>query len=231
MAKTFVIGDIHGAYKALIQCLQRSGFDYNEDILICLGDVCDGWPEVNKSIDELLRIKSLTYILGNHDDWALNWFESGEQPRLWLLQGGQATVESYAEDIPQSHIQFIKNGLLYEKLNNKVFVHGGLDIAKPIEEQHKETCLWDRRLVRNAFARYLSKQELNITGYEEVYIGHTPTLNYGINYPVKICEIYMMDTGAGWPGGYLSIMNIFTHEYFMSDRVDTLYPEYRGRGH
>ena len=26
--KTFVIGDIHGGYKALVQCLERSKFDY-----------------------------------------------------------------------------------------------------------------------------------------------------------------------------------------------------------
>lgn len=26
--RTFIIGDLHGAYKALIQCLKRSDFDY-----------------------------------------------------------------------------------------------------------------------------------------------------------------------------------------------------------
>ncbi len=45
MGKTFVIGDIHGAYRALRQCLERSTFDFEKDRLICLGDVCDGWPE------------------------------------------------------------------------------------------------------------------------------------------------------------------------------------------
>lgn len=29
--KTFVMGDIHGAYKALIQCIERSGFDKEKD--------------------------------------------------------------------------------------------------------------------------------------------------------------------------------------------------------
>jgi len=48
--KTFVIGDIHGAYKALIQCLKRSKFDYDRDRLICLGDVVDGYPETKECI-------------------------------------------------------------------------------------------------------------------------------------------------------------------------------------
>ena len=40
--RTFVMGDIHGAYNALLQCLKRSGFDYENDQLIQLGDVADG---------------------------------------------------------------------------------------------------------------------------------------------------------------------------------------------
>ena len=55
--KTFVIGDIHGAYKALIECFEKSGFDRNKDRLICLGDVCDRSPEVKECIEELLKIK------------------------------------------------------------------------------------------------------------------------------------------------------------------------------
>jgi len=29
--KTYAIGDIHGAFKALIQCFERSKFDYKKD--------------------------------------------------------------------------------------------------------------------------------------------------------------------------------------------------------
>ncbi|MCA9398849.1 MAG: metallophosphoesterase, partial [Candidatus Omnitrophica bacterium] len=54
--RVFAIGDIHGAYKALIQCLERSGFDYQKDRLIVLGDVCDGYPQAKKCISELLKI-------------------------------------------------------------------------------------------------------------------------------------------------------------------------------
>ena len=46
--KTFVVGDIHGGYKSLMQVLGRAKFDYEKDTLICLGDVADGWPEVDE---------------------------------------------------------------------------------------------------------------------------------------------------------------------------------------
>lgn len=52
MKKTFVIGDIHGAYDALLQCLERSEFDYESDRLICLGDICDRRPHVKECVDE-----------------------------------------------------------------------------------------------------------------------------------------------------------------------------------
>jgi serine/threonine protein phosphatase 1 len=54
--KTFVIGDIHGNYRALLQCLERSGFNKEIDTLIQLGDVADGWSETAECVEELLRI-------------------------------------------------------------------------------------------------------------------------------------------------------------------------------
>ena len=54
--RTFVIGDIHGAYKALLECLELSKFKKNNDRLICLGDVCDRGRQVKECIDELLTI-------------------------------------------------------------------------------------------------------------------------------------------------------------------------------
>ena len=54
--RLFVIGDIHGAYKSLLQCFERSGFDYLKDRLFVLGDVCDGYIEVRQCIEELFKI-------------------------------------------------------------------------------------------------------------------------------------------------------------------------------
>src|SRR5690606_39704632 len=91
MGRTFVIGDIHGAHRALVQCLQRAGFDYNRDHLISLGDVCDGWPDTFECIEELMKIERLTYVLGNHDVWTLEWMQTRETDEVWLDQGGEAT--------------------------------------------------------------------------------------------------------------------------------------------
>ena len=48
--KTFVIGDIHGNLVGLKKCLQSSRFDYKNDRLIALGDVCDRGVNVAQCI-------------------------------------------------------------------------------------------------------------------------------------------------------------------------------------
>ena len=70
--KTFAIGDIHGAHKALLQCIERSGIDKENDVLIFLGDIVDGWPEIPECIDTLLEFKNLIAIRGNHDCYDTN---------------------------------------------------------------------------------------------------------------------------------------------------------------
>jgi serine/threonine protein phosphatase 1 len=225
VGRTLVIGDIHGAYRALQQCLERSGFDYETDRLICLGDVCDGWPETMGCIEALLKVKNLVYILGNHDWWTLDWMTSGVKERIWFMQGGEATINSYAEGIPDTHIRFFSEAKPYYLEDDKHFVHAGFDPAQPLMQQGLDTFLWDRNLARIAFDFYVRNVDAKLTPYTEVYLGHTP-IPY--KHPVKACDVWLMDTGAGW-SGVLSMMDIDTKEVFVSDEVPELYPGVVGR--
>src|SRR3989338_8225930 len=140
--KRFVIGDIHGGHKALVQCLKRSKFDLEKDLLISLGDLCDGWPEVNKVVDELLRIKNLKLILGNHDEWTWRWMKDGWMEEIWTSQGGLATMES--------HKIFLQSSVLFLELDNKLFVHGGVNPDIELTKQDPEFLMWDRDLLSKA---------------------------------------------------------------------------------
>jgi serine/threonine protein phosphatase 1 len=228
-SRQFVIGDIHGAHKALLECFEKTSFDRDKDLLICLGDVCDGWPEVNKVFAELLTVRNLVYILGNHDKWALDWFTNHNEPRIWTGQGGTATMESYREGVPESHVKLLSEACLFYRLENKVFVHGGLIPGIPLEEQGEHIFLWDRELVYRAIEMHDDSMNTHITGFDEIYVGHTPTINFGFLEPMKVCEVIIMDTGAGWPGGVLTMMDIRSKEWVSSRPVDTLYPGYSGR--
>jgi serine/threonine protein phosphatase 1 len=225
MPRIFVMGDIHGAYEAFMQCLKRSAFDYDHDVLINLGDVCDGWPGTKTCIDELLKIKNLIYILGNHDLWTLHWMEGIDTPDVWLHQGGQATVNAYSDGIPETHIAFLKKALPYYLLNNRLFVHAGIRLEQPLVKQTLDTFLWDRTLAHTALELYQQKKLIRLTEFDEVYIGHTPISG---GRPIHSCEVWLMDTGAGWSGP-LTMMDINTKEIFQSDNVPSLYPGVKGR--
>jgi serine/threonine protein phosphatase 1 len=227
--KRFVIGDIHGAYKALVQCFERSAFDPQNDLLICLGDICDSWPDVYKVSETLLGVKNLVMLLGNHDNWALEWFLTGNAPEIWTCQGGDATIKSYKKSIPETHIELLKSAELYYIVDNKIFVHGGFLPDKDLQLQDKHIFIWDRSLIRTALNHWFNGESIHLTKFDEVFVGHTPTINFDEKTPIRACEIYLMDTGAGWPGGNLTMMNIDTKEFFASDVVSKLYKGIRGR--
>lgn len=225
MPKTFVIGDIHGAHRALLQCFEKSKFNRDEDTLICLGDVADGWPETNQAIEELLKVKNLIYVLGNHDFWTLEWMISGYPEDTWLEQGGQATIDSYHSKAPDEHVQFLKQAKPYHIHKNKLFVHAGIQMDRLLEEQGIQTFLWDRSFARLAKRQHAIDRNKQLTQFDAVFIGHTPIPD---PHPIQYCEVWMMDTGAGW-SGRLSMMDIDTLESFVSDPIPKLYPGVTGR--
>lgn len=235
--KTFVLGDPHGAHKAMLQCFERSGFDREEDELIVLGDVADGWHEVKQCFSELLTCKNLIFILGNHDKWLLDWFERDEQPYIWTSQGGNNSMASYGHSnklVPKSHIDLLKEAnVMYLDDDNRLFVHGGINLDLPFKKQKPEFVIWDRELLQRAYKKQMRaplSTDLKVTKYKEVFIGHTTTQMYhNAIIPLHFCEVWNLDTGGGW-SGKLTMMDVNTKEYWQSDLVPTLYPDVKGRG-
>ncbi len=217
--KTFVIGDIHGAYQALLQCLKLSKFNAQKDRLICLGDVCDRQPQVKECIDQLLTIPNCVYILGNHDAWALEWAMSSVAPRGWLEQGGSLTAMSYKEGgMPEEHMRFLSEAPLYLVDENRLFVHAGFDPDYSLAQTPQQTFIWDRSFLEKARQMHHISPEWKFGDYDEIFVGHTPTINFGKSEPQKYCNVWDMDTGAGW-GARLTIMDVDTKECWQSDPV------------
>ena len=156
--RTFVIGDIHGAHKALLQCLERSGFDRENDQLIALGDVCDVYPEVKQCVEELIALKHCDLIIGNHDLWALDWATRGLKPEMWLEQGGKQTILSYGGGpMPARHVDFLNKAHPWLELDGRVFVHAGFDPDRPLKGQSLKVLAWDRGLLHRALEKSASE--------------------------------------------------------------------------
>lgn len=236
MSRRLAIADIHGSFKAMMQCFEASCFDYENDTLICLGDTCDGYPETKECFDELLKVNNLIYVIGNHDEWLFNWMLYGDNPVVWLTQGGFSTVESYGSlyDAPVEHAELLRKAYLYYELDNMLFVHGGIDVnQKDIRKQSKDTLLWDRKLIQTAMKKQLRNRDWNALDYDKIFIGHTTTRAFKfkkepICEPIVACNVVNIDTGAGW-GGRATIMNIDTLQYWQSDFSRNLYGPNQGR--
>jgi len=221
--KTFAIGDIHGAYKAMMQCFERSKFDYKNDRLIVMGDVCDGYQDVRQCIDELLKIKHCDLVIGNHDMWALDWALKGDKPEIWTKQGGDRTMASYnGGPMPQTHIDFLKSGHLWLEVGNELFVHAGFVPDLPLEQNNAQVLVWDRDLLKDAWEAANYRREAQTTKYDDIFIGHTTTELYRTLEPIHVCNVWDLDTGAGW-SGKLTIMDIDTKEYWQSELSKDLY--------
>ncbi len=239
--RTFVIGDIHGGLKALLQVLNKLEIK-DQDSLIFVGDYVDGWSESAQVIQFLIEFSekfNCVFIKGNHDVWCEEWLKSGDVDPTWYMHGGKETMESYdgflVED-KKAHLKFFDNMPLYHLDNeNRLFVHAGFTSMHGVEKEVFKACFYfDRTLWEMALTMKedLEKDSLiypnRLKHYKEVYIGHTPTINYKCNEPMNAVNIWNVDTGAAFTGR-LTAMNINTKEIFQSDSLPSLYPDEKGR--
>ncbi len=241
MSRTLVIGDIHGALKALQQILERAAVT-SADRLIFLGDFVDGWGQSPEVVDFLIQLKSshqCIFMRGNHDDLLLSWLKTGEYTEEWFTHGGQLTTEKYSEvseEKKQLHILFLESLRdYYLDDDNRLFVHAGFTNLNGVKnEYYSRMFYWERTLWETALA--LDKSighnhplyPKRFTLYKEIFIGHTPVTRIGKTVPVNMANVWNVDTGAAFKGP-LTIMDADTKEFWQSDLVYTLYPDEDGR--
>jgi serine/threonine protein phosphatase 1 len=241
MKRTLVIGDIHGGLKALQQLLTKAAITKN-DTLIFLGDYVDGWSESEQVISFLINLSNeynCIFIKGNHDVWCEEWLRTGKAESKWLMHGGQATRESYAnvnEYDKKFHLQFLEHmPLFYVDAENRLYIHAGFtSMHGPEQEFYDTNFTWDRTLWEMALTmdKRIKKDSLlfpkRLNLYKEIYIGHTPTTNYNVNVPMQGCNVWNVDTGAAFKGK-LSMLDVDTKKFWQSEPLWELYPNEQGR--
>ena len=239
--RTLVIGDIHGGLKGLIQVVERAKVNAS-DALIFLGDYVDGWSDSAQVIQyliELSKTNKCVFIKGNHDVWCEQWLASGIINDVWYMHGGKETIESYSgfsKEEKSNHLDFFEGMPLYHiDTKNRLFVHAGFTSMHGVEKEidirnfYFDRTLWEMALTMDKRIKKDSKIYPNrLKHYSEIYIGHTPTINFGENQPMHCANVWNVDTGATFTGK-LSAIDIDTKAVFQSDKVMDLYPEELGR--
>jgi serine/threonine protein phosphatase 1 len=174
----YVIGDIHGRldlYEAIIAAIEEDNrrSAAADARIVLLGDLVDRGPDSagviarTRQWQQRARVRVLA---GNHEEMFLASFERPEALRHFLKHGGRETVLSYglskkqfaALDIdelfvllprlvPEAEREYIASFETMIRAGDYVFVHAGIDPARPLDEQRRSDLLWIRE-------RFLSHQ-------------------------------------------------------------------------
>ena len=233
----FVIGDIHSQFFKLKDVLYKSKFNYDEDLLITLGDLVDRGCEPINVIYELMKIKNTINIIGNHDQAFYEWMKYPHKQHPYrghYMSDITMTKWIELEEIERGKIQeFIYNQKpYYVDENQNLFVHAGLDLRTELKYNSIEKLTEDRTFFKSLLSAQNSLQKKIRTKeeYNKIFIGHTPTVcfkqvkgrfkesntdKHFYDKPINIKNVWNIDTGAGFDHK-LSMMNIDTLELFQS---------------
>ena len=215
--KLYAVGDIHGCYNLLMNRLKEIGFDFENDLMVAVGDLVDRGTQ-NLECIELLSKPWFASVMGNHEELCIRGVENQSFYNCHISNGGEwFYVLDYA--VQQEIIKKLKTLPIALELNHKGkkygFVHGHIesnnwgefkdelnnfDKAKYVIERKRlptEVAMWCRdRLDPDA------TQYTHVSGVDAVIMGHTVTQK-----PCKRDNCYWIDTGAvHW--GTLTILNL-----------------------
>ena len=222
MGRIFVTTDTHGELEKFKDCLEQANFNNNEDQLIHIGDVVDRGPDSYGVVELLLGIKNLISIRGNHDEWMLMFINTGQHPAMGYFR---ETLSSYHKgtgptlNIPETHKEFFRNQInYYVDKDNRLFVHGGINTFEFLHEQYEEEFYWDRELITRAVRLDEGKKLMDVNGFKQIFIGHTPTINFQWHpendKPIYAGQVIDCDTG-GCFGGKISLIDITTDDHIL----------------
>jgi len=198
MSLTYAIGDIHGCLDKLRGLLLRCEMhaDGRPMSFVFVGDYIDRGPRSCGVIDCLIDLKmqhgeSVVALMGNHEAMALAAIDGSSPERLWLAQGGLATLESYgiaeARELPRGHVDWLRALPLSYDDGRRFFVHAGVNPAAPLDAQDDFDLLW----IREPFLSHGGD-------YGRLIVhGHTPLVD---GVPDLRSNRLNLDTGAVFGG-------------------------------
>lgn len=208
----YAVGDIHGRLDLLRDLLQLIEDDAGaraqatRRTLVFVGDYIDRGPDSSGVVADLIARRfpgfDTHFLKGNHEAILLNFLNDPLHLDHWLVNGGQATMESYGVDtkalataragperwreafaaaLPEAHLRFFRTLKLSVTIGDYHFVHAGVRPGVPLAAQAEDDLVW----IRHPFLDHAGS-------FGKVVVhGHTPAL-----HPVIKPNRIGIDTGA-----------------------------------
>jgi len=219
--RRFAIPDIHGcalSFAALLHDVLRIR---TSDRVYLLGDYIDRGPRSREVVDHIVELRdkgfSILPLRGNHDDMLLRACGDLDFFRVWMLNGGGATLKSFDVDepcdIPLSYRRFFNTLPFYLELDDYILVHAGFNFLADDPFSDKEAMLWTRtREVNSA-----------LIGRKKVIIGHTPVSRETIKHSLE-SDLILLDNGCVYTSrdylGTLAALNLDTRSLYFQKNID-----------
>lgn len=154
---SFAIGDIHGCLEELELLLGTLPLKKDSQ-LIFLGDYIDRGDQSKEVIEYLIELRKkrpIVTLCGNHEAMMLDFILRPNSPGagIYIMNGGSATLASYADDkgqywIPDSHIEFLLGLKRFHQDEKFFYVHAGvpdLPLHHLDPKEHEAHFLWARQ--------------------------------------------------------------------------------------
>jgi serine/threonine protein phosphatase 1 len=88
------------------------------------------------------------FLTGNHEAMALEAIEDETAMSHWLLNGGDATLESYGVstvgELPADHLAWLRALKFSHDDGRRLFVHAGINPGRPLDDQNNHDLIWIR---------------------------------------------------------------------------------------
>ncbi len=133
MARTVVVGDIHGCYDELRDLLDRVGLGA-ADRLVCVGDLVVKGEKNREVLDLFMSDARFSSVLGNHDRAVLRGLSEEGAP---LKASQERCVQELQTDAAR-YAAFLGSLPLLSDLGTHVVVHAGVRPGVPLASQDED---------------------------------------------------------------------------------------------
>lgn len=220
-SRRFAIPDIHGCAYTLCALLHDVLRIRKSDTLYLLGDYTDRGPRSKEVIDEIFRLRNKGFavhpIRGNHDDMLLRACGNLDYFRVWMLNGGGATLQNFGVDdpceLPLPYRRFFDALPFFLQLEDYILVHAGLNYLPDDPFLDKEAMLWTR-------SREIHPERI---GHRKVITGHTPVSRETIQQSIP-SGLIPLDNGCVYAAtaelGTLAALDMDTLSLYFQKNID-----------